>query len=218
MPLVLCTVMALLYLALINIQEYMMMYQAQRVASVAAREEAYQGYEAFGMGSDNEIDFSWGEGGAPSAATVRSYYESYFDRVTDMYREIGIALSIAGVNDTDADSYTTRFSDAARQSTLIALGTVSSPEVEIDTSFWGTDIAVTIKHYIPVPGVLRYLGYEGDTTIRIAAYSYSVNPSEFVRNVDLATDLVSYIMEKFGLSESYEEFLDKTDEVLSFIL
>ena len=41
MPLVLCTVMALLYLALFNMQEYMMMYESQRVAAVAAREEAY---------------------------------------------------------------------------------------------------------------------------------------------------------------------------------
>ena len=62
MPLVLCTVMALIYLALFNMQEYMMMYEVQRVASVVAREEAYIGYEGFGMGADNEIDFRWGEG------------------------------------------------------------------------------------------------------------------------------------------------------------
>ena len=49
MPLVFCTVMALLYLALFNMQEYMLMYQVQRVAAVAAREEAYLGYEKFGM-------------------------------------------------------------------------------------------------------------------------------------------------------------------------
>ena len=49
-PLVLCTVMALIYLALFNMQEYMMMYEAQRVASVVAREEAYIGYDRFGMG------------------------------------------------------------------------------------------------------------------------------------------------------------------------
>ena len=50
MPLVLCTVMALLYLALFNMQEYLLMYQAQRVAAVVSREEAYLGYEEFGIG------------------------------------------------------------------------------------------------------------------------------------------------------------------------
>lgn len=218
MPIVLCTVMALLYLALFNMQEYLMLYQAERVAFVAAREEAYLGYEDFGMGADNEIDFDWGDGNIPSADKISSYYQAYFDRVTSMYREVGTALSIAGVTDEDGSGYTSRFGDAARQASLIALGTVSAPEVEIDTTFWGTDITVTITHSLPIPGVIRYLGYDNEATIRMAAYSYSVNPGEFVRNVDLASDLMSYIMEKCGLSKSYDEFLNKTDEVLSAIL
>ena len=49
MPLVLCTVMALLYLALFNMQEYMLMYQAQRAAAVVSREEAYLGYEKLSL-------------------------------------------------------------------------------------------------------------------------------------------------------------------------
>ncbi|BDZ84763.1 hypothetical protein Lac2_28970 [Claveliimonas bilis] len=218
MPIVLCTVMALLYLALFNMQEYLMLYQAERVAFVAAREEAYLGYEDFGMGADNEIDFDWGDGNIPSADKISSYYQAYFDRVTSMYREVGTALSIAGVTDEDGSGYTSRFGDAARQASLIALGTVSAPEVEIDTTFWGTDITVTITHSLPIPGVIRYLGYDNEATIRMAAYSYSVNSGEFVRNVDLASDLMSYIMEKCGLSKSYDEFLNKTDEVLSAIL
>lgn len=218
MPIVLCTVMALLYLALFNMQEYLMLYQAERVVFVAAREEAYLGYEDFGMGADNEIDFDWGDGNIPSADKISSYYQAYFDRVTSMYREVGTALSIAGVTDENGSGYTSRFGDAARQASLIALGTVSAPEVEIDTTFWGTDITVTITHSLPIPGVIRYLGYDNEATIRMAAYSYSVNPGEFVRNVDLASDLMSYIMEKCGLSKSYDEFLNKTDEVLSAIL
>ena len=53
-PLVLCTVMALLYLALFNMQEYLLMFQVQKTAAVAAREEAYLGYEQFGMGGGND--------------------------------------------------------------------------------------------------------------------------------------------------------------------
>mgnify|MGYP005755605783 CR=1 FL=1 len=218
LPLVFCIVMLLLYLALFNMQEYMMLYQAQRVANVAAREEAYLGYEKFNMGSDNEIDFSWGEGNIPSEATVSSYYQEYSEKVSNIYREIGTVLSLADVTEADGGSYTDRFADDVVRSTLIALGTVSAPEVEIDTGFWGTDVTVTITHSVPIPGVIQYLGYDSNANARVVAYSYSVNPGEFVRNVDLATDLTSYIMEKCGLSQSYEEFLNKTDEVLSFIL
>lgn len=170
------------------------------------------------MGSNNEIDFDWGEDGIPSAADVTAYYQAHHARATDMYREVGTALSVVGAADSSGQSYTTRFTDAARSATLIALGSVSAPEVEIDTGFWGTDVTVTITHALPLTGVLAYLGYEGGTTIRTAAYTYSVNPSEFVRNVDLAADLLDHIMKKCGLSQSYHEFLGKTDEVLSLIL
>lgn len=213
MPLVLCTVMALLYLALFNMQEYLLMYQAQRVAAVVSREEAYLGYEEFGMGSDNEIDFSWGEGNVPSAGEVTSYYKAYHNRPEDLYRGIGRALSKGARLDYDS-----RFADVARESTLIVLGNISNPEIQVDRGFLGTDIKVTIRHTLPIPGVLKYLKYEGGATIRVAAYRYSVNPSEFVRSVDLATDFISYIMKKFGFADSYNAFLEKTNKVLDMIL
>ncbi len=211
MPLVLCTVMALLYLALFNMQEYMLMYQAQRVAAVVSREEAYLGYEEFGMGNDNEIDFSWGE--VPSAGIVTSYYKAYHKNLKGLYRGIGRAFSEGARLD-----YQSRFANAARQATFIVLGNISSPEIEVDRGFLGTDIKVTITHALPVPGVLKYLGYHRGMTLRVAAYHYSVNPSESVRSVDLAADFISYIMEKLGLDSSYHKFLENTNKVLDTIL
>ena len=69
-----------------------------------------------------------------------------------------------------------------------------------------------------MPGAFRYLGYEGSTDLRVAAYNYSVNPGEFVRNVDLATDLVDYIADKLGVSKQYGEFKSNVDKVLSKII
>ena len=215
MPIVLCCVMAVLYLALFNMQEYMMMYQVQRVAAVASREEVYYGYSNLGMGEDNEIDFS--EDHLPSQADITDYYSAYHGSLPALYREAAEVLTAINIISDDGSGYENRFSDAARQASLIALGTVSSPEVEIDTGFLGTEITVTMTHSIPMPGVLAYLGYDGSTTIRTVAYSYSLNPAAFVRNVDLASDLVNYIMEKLGYSNGYHEFLSNLDEVLSMI-
>lgn len=212
-PLVLCTVMALLYLALFNMQEHMLMYQVKKIAAVASREEAYMGYEEFGMGSGNEIDFAWGEGSLPSADQINAYYKAYHKKLSDIYREIG-----RGLANSPRTNYDSRFSNAARDATLIVMGTINEPEVEVDTGFLGTEITVTITHSLPVPGVLKYLGYDGGRVIRAASYGYSLNPGQFVRNVDLACDLVSYIMDKFGQLESYKQFLEKTNEVLSKIL
>jgi hypothetical protein len=218
MPLVLCTVMALIYLALFNMQEYMMMYEVQRVASVVAREEAYIGYEGFGMGADNEIDFRWGEGEYPSEADITAYYRAHNTSLSQMYREIGSLLHSAGVPGPDPGRYMERFGNAAIEASLLALGEISQPEIEIQYGILGTQVSVRISHSLPTPAVIRFLGVREGLTLYEAAYTYSGNPSEFVRNVDLAVDLVSYVFEKLGLADSYNSFLEKTNEVLGKIL
>lgn len=215
LPLVLCTVMALIYLALFNMQEYMMMYQAQRVAAVAARESAYPGYDNFGMGQNNEIDFDWGAGNIPSEETITSYYQVYHNGIGDLYREI--AGWFANYNSIATD-YGNDFADAARNSTLLALGTISNPAVEIDKGLLGTNVTVTITHYLPTPGVLKFIDFAGEIGIKSTAYTYSVNPTSFVRNVNLATDCVAYIFEKMGMAEGFNKFVSESQKVIQKIL
>lgn len=218
MPLVLCTVMALIYLALFNMQEYMMMYQAQRVAAVVAREEVYIGYDKFGMGANNEIDFDWGFGNFPSEGEITAYYKAHNQTLPQMYREIGSLLHLLGVPGADSGKYMGRFGNAAVDASLLALGTVSQPDIDIAYGLLGTQVTVTIKHSLPTPGVIRYLGLQDGLTLYESAYTYSGNPSEFVRNVDLAADLTAHIFEKLGLSSQYNGFMSKTSEVLGKIL
>lgn len=217
MPLVLCTVMALIYLALFNLQEYMMIYQTQRVAETAAREEAYLGYEVFhmGAGSNNEIDFSWG-GGTPPSDTVTNYYKTYHENLSLLYREVGNIFSAIGGGNDSGGAYGSRFADKVVSSTLVALGSISTPEVKLNQNFFGTAVTVEITHSMPMPGVMAYLGYEGSTTLRAASYTYSVNPGEFVRNVDLGADLLEFTLDKLGID--YSSFVSKTQEVLAKVL
>lgn len=217
-PLVLCTVMAMIYLALFNMQEYMMMYQVQRVAAVVAREEAYIGYETFGMGADNEIDFNWGHGNYPSETEISQYYAAHHKTVGRMYREVGSFLHAVGIPGASPDSYMGRFGNAAIDASLLAIGTISQPDIEIDYGLLGTQITVEITHSIPMPGVIRYLGMPEGLTMYERAYTCSVNPSSFVRNVDLAFDLTAYIFDKLGMSGRYNDFKSKTSEVLGKIL
>ena len=213
-PLVLCTVMALIYLALFNMQEYMMMYQVQRVVAVASREEAYIGYEYFSMGADNEIDFNWGEGNYPSESDITEYYKAHNSSLKEMYREVSslIPEKFSG----QRKDYETIFSDAAKNTSLLALTSPSAPEVEIKKGLLGTEITVTITHTLPMPGVIQYLGLGEELTLAESSYTCSVNPADFVRNVDVATDLVSCMLEKMGIDMS--SLIDNTKAVLEHIL
>ena len=89
---------------------------------------------------------------------------------------------------------------------------MDTPEIEVKTGFLGTNVTVTIKHKMPMPGVMAYLGYDGSTTLKASAYTFSINTSEFVRNVDLAPDITKALFERLGLN--YDSFVSKTDQVL----
>ena len=209
MPIVLCVVISLIYLALFNMQEYMMLYEAQRVAAVAAREDAYIGYEVFGMGGDNEIDFAE-SADVTSGGKVNSYLKAHHKNLGALYR--GASTLVSAISGGRASKQAHAVARTVRESTLIAMGTMSTPEIDVNTGFLGTNVIVTIKHTMPMPGVMAYLGYDGSTTLKASAYTFSINPSEFVRNVDLGVDMTEYILGKLGID--YNAFISKTKEVL----
>lgn len=213
-PIVLCMVIALIELAIFNMQEYLMMYEAQRISTIVSRDVAYEGYSHLNAGQNNEIDLEE----FPSSDQITDYYQSYHEKISSLYREVSGVFAAATKGETDTSKYNVLSTDAVMRASLIAIGNLSTPNIKVDNGLLGSGVTVTFIHEIPVPGVIRYLGYEGSTNLRVAAYTYSVNPSEFARNVNLATDLVDYVFEKLNLSGGYSEFKSKIYTVLDKIL
>lgn len=143
MPIVLCVVMSLIYLALFNMQEYMMLYEAQRVAAVAAREDAYIGYDTFGMGSDNEIEFKNGAD-LTSAGKVNAYMEAHNESMSALYR--GAGKLVSAITGGHASAQAQNVAGTVSASSLVATTGMSTPEIEVKTGFLGTNVTVTIKH------------------------------------------------------------------------
>lgn len=213
-PLVFCTVVAMLYLGLINMQESAMMYQVDRIARDVARTEAYPGYDVFNMNQGRNLDFDWG-GTTPSKDTVNSYFVSHHADISKLYREVfGI---FKGSSSSEA-GYESKYRNAAQSVTMIGIGTIGTPDVEIEKNLFNSKVTVTITHHIPIPGVLRYLGLEDDFNLECKSTKSIVNPGEFVRNVDLAVDLTEYLLEKLDPGGNIKGFLTKTENILKKIL
>ena len=68
-----------------------------------------------------------------------------------------------------------------------------------------------------MPGVARYLGLEEQMVIRSASYCHAVNPSDFVRNTDLAVDLVEFAAEKLGVSNKLDVAIGKAKNIINKI-
>lgn len=213
-PLVICTVMAMIYYGLFQMQTSALMYEVDRIAMEAAREEAYPGYEVFGMNTDRSLDFAWG-GNTPSRDEVNGYFRAHHSNIDDLYREVfGTFRGTAG----SESYYEGKYSGAAQAVTLIGAGMIGAPEVEIQKNLISSNVTVTITHRIPLPGVFRYFGVGEDIVVETTRTKSIVNPSEFVRNVDLAVDLTEYLLEKIDPGGNITGFLEKTQDMLQKIL
>lgn len=216
-PLVICTVVAMLYLGLFQMEESALGYVAERIALEVSREEAYPGYMKFNMNEGRAVDFSW-EGSMPTKDTVTSYYKAHHEDLGSLYREFSGVASIFGGSGAAESAYRTKYANTANTVKIIALGTVSEPDIKINKGFFSSTVTVSITHQFPVPGVIRYLGIdENQYAIKTTATKSIVNSGEFVRNVDLAVDAVEYLLEKLGLDDNVKTLVEKAKKVIELL-
>ena len=216
-PLVICTVIAMLYLGLFQMEENALGYVAERIALEVSREEAYPGYAEFDMNDGRAVDFSWA-GSMPPKDTVTAYYQARHKDLGSLYREFSGLASIFGGSGAAESAYRTKYVDTADAVKIIALGTVSEPNIQIKKGFLSSTVTVSITHQFPVPGVIRYLGIdETQYAIKTTATKSIVNSGEFVRNVDLAVDSVEYLLEKLGLGDNVKKIVEKAKKVIELL-
>lgn len=217
-PLVICTVMTMIYLALFQMQESALGYVAERIAIEVAREEAYPGYAKFNMNDGRAVDFSW-SGTMPSENEVEDYYTAHHENLGALYRECGdianLISSKFGGSGGDVSDYETKYANTADTYRIFAAGAIGEPEINIDRGFFSSTVTVSIKHTFPVPRVIQYLGISDEQYImQTTATKHIINSGEFVRNVDLAVDLTDYLLQKLGLDQNVNAFIDKAKAVI----
>lgn len=210
-PLVICTVMALIYFALFKYQESTMLFQVNRIAMNCARQAAYPGYDSFAYSQNSQIDFDWDED-VPSEESVQQYYSSYFEDLGVLYREL------TGHTSVSEESYTSQLQTYLNQTSLFAFGAFAEPEVSVEGGLLRTTVQVEVTYRVVAPGVLRYLGVNDDIGVHSRAYAYAVNPTEFIRNTDLAVDLTNFLLEKLGMKGKVDDFMEKACKIRDQIL
>lgn len=208
-PITIAIVMAVIYLGLFKMQESYFFFQAERVASQFAKEIAYPGYENFREGElleNSRVDFSWEEG--PSEEQVHSYYEAYQGSLTKIYR-LGL--------ESDMQTRLRKYQEAlAKSSALFSLGTTEA-YIKINNSFLSKSVLAEIRYELPTPGILRFIGVQDKICLYAGAYQPVINTTDFVRNVDLAWDLSDFLLEKLGLGDKADVFIDSFNKIKEII-
>ena len=81
--------------------------------------------------------------------------------------------------------------------------------VNFKRSLLNTTIVVTVKDNIKMPAFLKYIGLDNNWSRSVTATSVVTDPAEFIRNLDMAQDVINYILDKLGLSGRLETLINK---------
>ena len=77
------------------------------------------------------------------------------------------------------------------------------------------ELAITATRTIPVPVDLSFVGFPTEIPLTVTSTAVVQNGDEFVRNIDIAADFISYLQEKYNLPfDHLSEYINKAWEFL----
>lgn len=206
-PMVILTVMALIYLGLFKLQEAAILYQVQQVAQKSTYIVASPGYSKLGNDSIDQTDFT----SDPSAEQVKAYYEAYHENLKVLYRE----LFGAGWADGGA---LTKEAETLADKVYLFQGSGLNSSVSLKRNFLTHTIEVKTSIEYPMPTVLQYFGFEGDVTVLQGASTVAMNPADFMRDVDFAWDATKAVCKELGLDGQLDAITSKAKELIQKFL
>lgn len=199
-PFVLITIMAMLILCLIKMQETIVVFATQRSANIVAKEMSYP--DSFKLGSIEGAEV--GVSALPDVGKVNAYYDkkALYSQLTQDYK-------------ASVEREKTNLEKFLRNYTFLRSSTY---DVSINAKKGLFPSAIVATNYsINMPKFVGYIGLEEQITIRAKSMAYVTKPSEFIRNVDIALDLSSFLLDKLGLKDGLNTFLAKLNDLGSAI-
>lgn len=217
-PIVIFTVIAMIYFGMMKYQQSVLTFQVEKTAILGGREVAYQGYEAFETDQTKKsaaVDlepgaaFSMSDGaGTMNQDIVKEYYELHSEH---LYNEWKFNYS------QEASRLKGELEEALTQKSFLT-GVEANATVDISNYVIGKSIKVTATYGLKNPRFLSMVGVPLDLKIGSSVIQNASNPTELVRNIDLAGDLITFLLERFGVKDQVDGFLKKVEDIKNKIL
>lgn len=207
-PIVIFTVFAMIYFGMVKYQESILTFQVQKLAIMGAKEIAYQGYEVFtkdGSFRSSAVDF-------PDSTDFSAEIKNYYNRHSKyLYNEWKFQY------DGDRSRLEKELSEMLSARSFLT-GVTSRCTVDINNYVIGRNITVKASYGLQSPKFLSIVGVPLDLTLKTKVTQSASNPVELVRNIDLATDLIDFLLERFGVKDRVDSFLKKAEDIKNKIL
>ncbi|MCL2628047.1 MAG: hypothetical protein FWD44_05025 [Oscillospiraceae bacterium] len=127
--------------------------------------------------------------------TGMSYYRhTNKDKLTNVYAGIFAASSDV---QTKGEKIVASLESRSISSKAGELSVVCS----LDNSFIYKEVVITASRHYPMPVDLSFIGFPKTITVTATSKAVVTNADEFIRNVDIASEFVGFISNKFGLND-----------------
>ena len=215
---VIFTVICMIYFGMVKYQQSVLTFQVEKVAILGGREIAYQGYEALetdrtknsaAVDLEPGAAFSISDGaGMMNQDIAKEYYDLHSEH---LYNEWKFNYS------QEASKLKGELEEALTQKSFLT-GVEAKASVDISNYVIGKSIRVTATYGLKAPRFLSVVGVPLDLQIGSSVIQNASNPTELVRNIDLAGDLITFLLERFGVKDQVDGFLKKVEDIKNKIL
>lgn len=189
LPMVIAIIIFLIYIALLQIEQSMVYSYTQILGQEICNSMCFPGYELL----QNKERDEYSEENFVSLDNVYSIHDPYRYIFKD------------NINLYDYEQLLA--SEASKYS--IFEGSIKQPKITIKHELINTSVIVEAEYIIELPSIVRIVGIDRCLSTKISSVTYANDSSEFIRNIDLTCDVVSYLMKKYNLNIKTNDFYHK---------
>lgn len=191
-PVVILTVAVTLYIGIYIYETALLKDKAEITAVQAAKSISFAGYDELTGEKDSISD-------ELLPGQVNSAYED-----NKPYRYI-VKGEVSGQFSKNASDYA---------SGLIISSDSVECDIEIKRHLLNREVNVTIRKNISMPQLFSILGMNSQYGIHVSASALTADPAEFIRNTDFTVNTVTYLTERFHVTEKLAPMREKITGLL----
>ncbi|MDF2558062.1 MAG: hypothetical protein K0R71_1890 [Bacillales bacterium] len=196
-PIVFFVIGFLILTSFYQLQKSSLLSDAQRIALTISRSKINPVFNQFDGNISNQIDFK---------STPQTYPQDKPSSNYSPYRYLTSKIE-------NIEMINKKLNELIHQNALLAGPKIDS-EVKCVNGFPNQLIVVSFRSQIESPGFMVYLGLPKISLMHVTGTARIMDSTEYVRNVDLASDAIIFLKEKTKIGEDFRKYVSEIAKVI----
>ena len=140
------------------------------------------------------------------------------EKTPDKSVYVTLVKGLFGIDQSQAESQAEQITNNMAKNAILPVSSTVDAKVTVKNFVIYQEVTVTLTQTVPMPVDLSFIGFPTELVLVQSASAVVQNGDEFVRDIDIAKDMVIWLDNKLGVSQSLRESgaLDKIKKVTDF--